>query len=117
MEPETRLCDLLTEILERWNSITKSRPNHDLDNFGILLRTQLLTRHPILYNNAGLSRHHSPGNWRTIICETDSGSSSVSFSSENVSPKGAKFEEDPHTYSLKASLIVSPTFGDNDGNR
>ena len=55
--------------------------------------------------------HHSPGNWRPIIRETDS--SSVSSSSENVSPKGAKFEEGPHTYSSKASQIISPTFGDN----
>jgi hypothetical protein len=55
--------------------------------------------------------HHSPGNWRPIIHETDS--SSVSSSSENVSPKGAKFEEDPRTYSLKATRNVSPTFGDN----
>ena len=55
--------------------------------------------------------HHSPGNWGPIIRETDS--SSVSSSSENVSPKGAKFEEGPHTYSSKASQIISPTFGDN----
>ncbi len=55
--------------------------------------------------------HHSPGNWRPIIRETDS--SSVSASSENVSSKGTKFEEDPRTYSLKASRIVSRTFGDN----
>jgi hypothetical protein len=31
-----------------------------------------------------------------------------------VSPKGAKFEEDPRTYSSKASRIVLPNFGDND---
>ena len=48
--------------------------------------------------------HHSPGNWRPIILE-------VSSSSENVSQKGAKFEEDPRTYSSKASRIVLPTFG------
>jgi len=56
--------------------------------------------------------HHSPGNWRPIILE-------VSSSSDNVSQKGAKFEEDPRTYSLKASRIVSPTFGildDRDGD-
>jgi hypothetical protein len=58
--------------------------------------------------------HHSTGNWRPIIRETDSDSSSVSSYSKNVSPKGAKFEEDPRTYSLKASRIVSPTFRDND---
>jgi hypothetical protein len=57
--------------------------------------------------------HHSPGNWRPIIRETDSDSSSVSSSSENVSPKGAKFEEDPRTYSC-ACRIVSQTFRDND---
>ena len=58
--------------------------------------------------------HHSPGNRRPIIRETDS--SSVSSSSQNVSQKGAKFEEDQCTYSSKASRIVSPTFGfgDND---
>jgi hypothetical protein len=55
--------------------------------------------------------HHSPGNWRPIIRETDSDSSSVSSSSENVSPKGAKFEEE-RTYSSKASRNVLPTFGD-----
>ena len=56
--------------------------------------------------------HHSPGNWRPIDCVTDSYSSSVSSSSENVSPKGAKFG----TYSSKSSRNVSPTFGfgDND---
>jgi len=54
--------------------------------------------------------NHSPGNWRPIIRETDSDSSSVSSSSENLSPKGAKFEEE-HT-SSKASRNVSPTFGD-----
>ena len=43
---------------------------------------------------------------------TDSDSSSVS-SSENLSPKGAKFEEE-RTYSSKASRIVLPNFGDND---
>ena len=32
--------------------------------------------------------HHPPGNWRPIIRETDSDSSSVSSSSENVSQKG-----------------------------
>jgi len=56
--------------------------------------------------------HHSPGNWRPIILE-------VSSSSENVSQKGTKFEEDPCTYSSKASQIVSPTFGildDRDGD-
>ena len=56
--------------------------------------------------------HHSPGNWRPIILE-------VSSSSKNVSQKGAKFEEDPRTYSSKASRIVSPTFGildDRDGD-
>jgi hypothetical protein len=49
-----------------------------------------------------------------IVRETDSDSSSVSSSSENVSPKGAKFEEE-RTYS-KVSCNVSPTFGfgDND---
>ena len=51
--------------------------------------------------------HHSPGNWRLINCVTDSYSSSVSSSSENVSPKGAKFS----TYSSKAYRNVSPTFG------
>jgi len=56
--------------------------------------------------------HHSPGNWRPIIRE-------VSSSSENVSQKGAKFDEDPRIYSSKASQIVSPTFGildDRDGD-
>ena len=56
--------------------------------------------------------HHSPGNWRPIILE-------VSSSSKNVSQKGAKFEEDLHTYSSKAFWIVSPTFGildDRDGD-
>jgi hypothetical protein len=56
--------------------------------------------------------HHSPGNWWPIIRE-------VSSSSENVSQKGANFEEDPRTYSSKASRIVSPTFGildDRDGD-
>ena len=49
-----------------------------------------------------------------IVCETDSDSSSVSSSSENVSPKGAKFKEE-RTYS-KISCNVLPTFGfgDND---
>jgi hypothetical protein len=56
--------------------------------------------------------HHFPGKWRPIICETDS--PSVSSSSENLSPKGTKFEGDPHTYSSKASRIILPTFGDND---
>jgi hypothetical protein len=57
--------------------------------------------------------NHSPGNWRPIIRETDSYSSSDSSSSENVvSPKGAKFKEE-RTYSkgLKVSRNVSPTFG------
>ncbi len=56
--------------------------------------------------------NHSPRNWRPIIRE-------VSSSSENVSQKGAKFEEDPRTYSSKASRIVLPTFGildDRDGD-
>ena len=56
--------------------------------------------------------HHSPGNWRPLILE-------VSSSSENVSQKGTKFEEDPCTYSSKASQIVLPTFGildDRDGD-
>jgi hypothetical protein len=44
-----------------------------------------------------------------IVRETDSDSSSVSSSSENVSTKGAKFEEEC-TYS-KVSRNVSPTFG------
>jgi hypothetical protein len=72
----------------------------------------LLSRHPVRYNNAGLSSAPSPGNWRPIILE-------VSSSSENVSQKGAKFEEDPRTYSSKASRIVLPTFGvldDHDGD-
>jgi hypothetical protein len=49
-----------------------------------------------------------------IVRETDSDSSSVSSSSENVPPKGANFEEE-RTYS-KASRNISPTFGfgDND---
>jgi hypothetical protein len=38
--------------------------------------------------------HYFPENWRSIIHETDK--SSVS-SSENVSPKGAMFQEDPCT--------------------
>jgi hypothetical protein len=56
--------------------------------------------------------NHSPGNWRPIIRETDSYSSSDSSSSENVSSKGAKFEEE-RTYSKvsKVSRNVSPTFG------
>ncbi len=53
--------------------------------------------------------NHSPGNWRPIILE-------VSSSSENVSPEGAKFAEDPCTYSSKASWIVSPTLDDRDGD-
>ena len=72
----------------------------------------LLSRHPVWYNDAELSSAPSPGNWRPIILE-------VSSSSKNVSQKGAKFEEDPRTYSSKASQIVLPTFGilDNrDGN-
>jgi hypothetical protein len=58
--------------------------------------------------------HQSPGNWLPIVRETDSDSSSVSSSSENISPKGAKFEEEC-TY-LNVSHKVSPTFGfgDND---
>ena len=58
--------------------------------------------------------HQSPGNWLPIVRETDSDSSSVSSSSKNVSPKGAKFEEE-RTYS-KVSRNVLPTFGfgDND---
>ena len=49
-----------------------------------------------------------------IVRETDSDSSSVSSSSENISPKGAKFEEEC-TY-LNVSHNVLPTFGfgDND---
>jgi hypothetical protein len=70
-------------------------------------------RHPLLYNTTmpDFPGHHSPGNWRPINRETDSDSSSVSSSSENVSPKGAKFEEE-RTYSSKTSWNVSPTFGD-----
>ena len=56
--------------------------------------------------------NHSPGNWRPIIRETDSYSSSDSSSSENVSSKGTKFE-DERTYSKvsKVSPNISPTFG------
>jgi hypothetical protein len=74
----------------------------------------MLSRHPLLYNTTmpDFPEHHSPGDWRPIFLETDL--SSVSSSSENVSSKGAKakFEEDPLTYSSKASRNVSPTFGD-----
>jgi hypothetical protein len=51
--------------------------------------------------------NHSPGNWRPIIREKDSYSSSDSSSSEN-----AKFKEE-RTYSKvsKVSRNVSPTFG------
>ena len=56
--------------------------------------------------------NHSSGNWRPIIRETDSDSSSDSSSSGIVSPKGAKFKEE-RTYSKvsKVSCNVSPTFG------
>ena len=57
----------------------------------------LLFRHPSGTTMPDFPVHHSPGNWRPIIHETDS--SSVSSSSENVSQKGAKFKEDRHTYS------------------
>jgi len=72
----------------------------------------MLSRHPLLYNTTmpDFPEHHSPGNWRPIIRETDSDSSLVSSSSENLSPKGAKFEEE--RTSSKASRNVLPTFGD-----
>ena len=104
-----------TYLLKYWTVeffIAKSRQFHVLDNFGILSRTQWCC--PDILSDTTMSNfpeHHSPGNWRPIIRETDSDSSSVSSSSENVSPKGAKFEEE-HTYSSKASCNVSPTFGD-----
>lgn len=73
----------------------------------------MLTKHPIWYHTtmADFPVHHSKGNWRPII---KTHTSSVSSSSKNVSPKGATFEEDPCTYSWKASRIVLPTLGDND---
>ena len=76
--------------------------------------SMMLSRHPLMYNTTmpDFPEHHSPGNWRPIIRETDSDSSSVSSSSENVSPKGTKFEEE--CTSSKDSWNVSPTFGDGD---
>ena len=73
--------------------------------------SMMLSRHPIRYNNAGLSRAPFPRKLEAVHPWADS--SSVSSSSENVSPKGTKFEEDTRTYSSKASRIVSQTFGDN----
>ena len=114
-----RWCDLL--LKNTWTvefCIAKLRPNHVLDNFGE--DSMMLSRHPLLYNTTmpDFPEHHSPGNWRPIIRETDSDSSSVSSSSENLSPKGAKLEEE--RTSSKASRNVSPTFGDthaHDANR
>ena len=75
----------------------------------------MLTKHPIWCHTTmtdfPVPVHHSKGNWRPII---KTYTSSVSSSSKNVSPKGATFEEDPRTYSWKASRIVLPTLGDND---
>ena len=75
--------------------------------------SMILSRPNILSSTAmpDFPVHHSPGNWRPIIRETDL--SSASDTSANVSSKGTKFEEDPRTYSSKASRIVSPTFRDN----
>ena len=114
---DTHLCDVLKFTWMVEFCITKSRQFHVLDNFGILSRTQWCCC-PDIPSGTTMPDfppvHHSPGNWRPIIRETDS--SSVSSSSENVSQKSAKFEEDRCTYSSKASQIVSPTFGfgDND---
>ena len=95
--------------------ITKLRQFHVLANFGILSRTQfnvvVQTSRPVQQCRT-FQCHQSPGNWRPIIRE-------VSSSLENVSQKGAKFEEDLRTYSSKASRIVLPTFGildDRDGD-
>ena len=62
----------------------------------------MLSRHPVRYNNVGLSRAPFPRKLEADHPVTDSDSSS-----ENLSPKGAKFEEE-RTYSSKASRNVSP---------
>ena len=117
-----RLCDLLLKYLNGgilYCQIAAKPCSRQFWNF--VEDSMMLSRHPLLYNTTmpDFPEHHSPGNWRPIIRETDSDSSLVSSSSENVSQKGAKFEEDPRTYSSKASRIVSPTFGildDRDGD-
>ncbi len=117
---DTHLCGVLKFTWMVEFCITKSRQFHVLDNFGILSRTQWCCCPDIPSGTTmqDFPVHHSPGNWRPIIRETDS-PSAVSSSSNNVSQKGAKFEEDRCTYSSKkasASRIVLPTFGfrDND---
>ena len=116
---DTHLCGVLKFTWMVEFCITKSRQFHVLDNFGILSRTQWCCCPDIPSGTTmpDFPVHHSPGNWRPIIRETDS--SLVSSSSKNLSQKGTKFEEDPSTYSSKASRIVSPTFGildDRDGD-
>ena len=91
-----RLCDLLTKILERWNSIL---PNSGQTMFSTLefcrgLNDVVQTSPPVQYNYAGLSRAPFPLEADLLW----------------VSPKGTKFEEE--CSSSKASWNVSPTFGD-----
>jgi hypothetical protein len=107
------LCDLLLKYLNGgilYCQIAAKPCSRQFWNF--VEDSMMLSRHPLLYNTTmpDFPEHHSPGNWRPIIRETDSDSSLVSSSSENLSPKGAKFEEE--RTSSKASRNVLPTFGD-----
>jgi hypothetical protein len=101
-----RLCDLLTKILNGgilYCQIAAIPCSQQFCNF--VEDSMMLSESNTTMSDFPV--HHSPGNWRPINCVTDSYSSSVSSSSKNVSPKGAKFS----TYSSKAYRNVSPTFG------